>query len=524
LSLLLIGVLVACAPTASPVLQDDPTPTPAAEDGDDGTSEEEPSDEETSDEEAGDEEDATDEEPADEEEDGIVFINEEEGGPVSIIGQVAYTNPFFTAGTAQPLVILEDQAGFVDRNENFLMPLASQTLGQITSNFFESPFDYSLALPIEPQGSYRDVDNDEEEEQGVQIFAVAYWTNTFGDPFLEERDLGGGGWSTAYASTRISEDFETDKEIIGGKLLVYAADETQSFPTDFGEDGLLFTEDDVNMVDLPQGYTVVDLDTTPFTFDRSANQVIDLIEPEGAALIDYSDLSYTEAFDSFIETLSTEYAFTEYKEIDWDDLVERYRPLFEEAEENEDAEAYRIALRDMLWEIPDGHVSGPFVVEEFQQNVSGGIGLAIRDVDDGRVIVNFVLEGAPAAEAGIELGAEIIAINETPIGEWIDAAVAYSAPFSTDHVERLQKLRYAIRFPIGEEVEVTFLNPDAEEDEEPETVTLEAIGEGASFSFSSFAAGTDGFELPVEYEVLDSGYVLVRITSFFDNEVLTIQL
>ena len=27
-----------------------------------------------------------------------------------------------------------------------------------------------------------------------------------GDAFLEERDLGGGGWSTAYASTKISED------------------------------------------------------------------------------------------------------------------------------------------------------------------------------------------------------------------------------------------------------------------------------------------------------------------------------
>ena len=85
------------------------------------------------------------------------------------------------------------------------MPVASQTIGQITSNFFESPFDYSLALPIEPQGSYRDVDNDDEEDQGVQVFAVAYWDNTFGDPFLEERDLQGGGWSTAYASTRISE-------------------------------------------------------------------------------------------------------------------------------------------------------------------------------------------------------------------------------------------------------------------------------------------------------------------------------
>ena len=147
-------------------------------------------------------------------------IVNDEGGAVRISGSVTYSAPYFTLGVAQPLVILEDQAGFVDRNEHFLMPVASQTIGQITSDFFTSPFQYSLALPIEPQGSYRDVDNDDVEDEGVQIFAIAYWDNTFGDPFLEERDLYGGGWSTAYASTRISDDIETDREIVGGVFLV----------------------------------------------------------------------------------------------------------------------------------------------------------------------------------------------------------------------------------------------------------------------------------------------------------------
>jgi hypothetical protein len=178
----------------------------------------------------------------------------DQGGPVSITGVVTYTNPFFTMGVAEPVVILEDQAGFVDRDEHFLMPLASQTLGQITSDFFESPFSYSISLPIEPQGSYRDVDNDGETDPGVQIYAVAYWTNTFGDPFLEQRDLSGGGWSTAYASTRVSDNAETDREIVGGKYLIYAPDDQQGFPSGFGPDGLLFTEDDP-IVAAPPGYT-----------------------------------------------------------------------------------------------------------------------------------------------------------------------------------------------------------------------------------------------------------------------------
>ncbi|MFN2161622.1 MAG: hypothetical protein ACK2UN_06080, partial [Candidatus Promineifilaceae bacterium] len=199
-------------------------------------------------------------------------IVNDEGGPVSITGEVDYTNVLFTDGVAEPEVILEDQAGFVDRNEFFIMPVESQTLGQITSDFYDPPFSYSIALPIEPKGSLRDVDNDSEEDTGVQVFAIAYWTNTFGDPYLEARDLSGGGWSTAYASTLTSPDAETKREIIGGKLLIYAPEEGQGFPSGFGEDGLLFTEDDP-IVTVPQGYTIVDLDSDPFTFDRSAHPV-----------------------------------------------------------------------------------------------------------------------------------------------------------------------------------------------------------------------------------------------------------
>jgi C-terminal processing protease CtpA/Prc len=447
-------------------------------------------------------------------------IVNDEGGPVAIDGDVTYTNAFFTMGVAAPMVILEDQAGFIDRNEGFIMPVESQTLGQITSDFYESPFSYSIALPIEPQGTLRDVDNDDQEDEGVMTFAVAYWTNIFGDPFLEERDLFGGGWSTAYASTRVSTDAATKREIVGGKFLVYAPDDQQGFPSGFGEDGLLFTEDDP-IVTLPQGYTVVDMDTEPFTFDRARHPVIDLIEPETAALVDYSDLGYTEAFDKLVDKLSKEYAFTEYKGIDWEALRQEFKPRFEEAEQNNDSLEYRRALRDFSFAIPDGHVSGPFVVEDFVENTSGGLGMAIRDVDDGRTIVNFILPDGPADQAGIELGAEIIDLNGKPVDEAVDEALAYSGPFSTEHVRRLQKLRYATRSPIGAEVEVTYKNPDASE---ATTVTLTSIPESDSFRFSSFNVGLTEFELPVEYNLLDSGLGYVKIYSFADNDLLSVQL
>ena len=452
-------------------------------------------------------------------------IVNDEGGAVRISGSVTYSAPYFTLGVAQPLVILEDQAGFVDRNEHFLMPVASQTIGQITSDFFTSPFQYSLALPIEPQGSYRDVDNDDVEDEGVQVFAIAYWDNTFGDPFLEERDLYGGGWSTAYASTRISDDIETDREIVGGVFLVYTTDDQQGFPSGFGEDDLLFTDDDP-IVTLPQGYTIVNMDAEPFSFDRSRNPVVDLIEPEGIALVDYSDQSYSDAFNSLVDLLTKEYAFTEYKDIDWEAKRTEFLPLFEAATTDEDARAYQRALRDFGWSIPDGHVSGAFVSEDFQLAIAGGLGIAIRETDEGPVIVNFVGEGSPAETAGITLGTEIVAIDGVPIGDAIGNAVAFSAPFSTEHFKRLQQMRYAVRFPIETEVELTWI--DAEGEEVTETMTV--ISEYDSFSFSSFARGTTGFEIPVEYKLLeadeygDNDYGYAKIDSFSDNSVLTIQL
>ena len=223
------------------------------------------------------------------------------------------------------MIILEDQAGFIDRNEYFIIPLASQVPGQIISDYFTSPFSYSLSLPLEPNGGLRDVDNDGEDDTGVMVFAIAHWTNIFGGPLLDKCDQRGGGWSTAYASTRGSDDPDTRLEIIGGKFIIFVPEAGQGFPAGFGDDGLLFTDDDP-IVTVPPGYSVVDLDETPFVFDRAARPIVDLIEPEAAAINDFSDLSYTDAFTAMVDLFRREYAYTELYGLDWDWLEETYEP------------------------------------------------------------------------------------------------------------------------------------------------------------------------------------------------------
>ena len=450
-------------------------------------------------------------------------ILNDEGGTRAVYGEMSYTNPYLTDGVAEPLIILEDQAGFVDRDRDFTFSPESQVMGRLTSDFFTSPVSYVLQLPFEPQGSLRDVDNDGEEDGGVQIFAVAFWTNIWGPPELEERDLGGGGWSTAYASTDTSNRSQTLNEVIGGQLLVYAPD-AQGFPSGYGEDGLLFTEDDP-AVGLPAGYTLVSLDSDPFTFDRSAEPVVNLIEGEASEADDFSEMDYTAAFDAMLDKFRREYAFTEYKGIDWDAKRAEYRPRFEQAQADADPEAYEFALRDFAWSIPDSHVSvsfGPAVYWGFREAIAGGVGIAFRELDDGRIVVNFLLEDSPAAAAGIELRAEILEINGQPAAEYVSETVAWSEPFSLEEQKRLQQLRYATRFPADSEVELSWRNPGAEEISSAELPTSD---ERDSFDFSSFFQGRDRHRLPLEFEEIEgSDFTLVQIHSFSDNERLTIDL
>lgn len=443
-------------------------------------------------------------------------------GPKTISGSLSYTNFFFTEAVAQPVIILEDQGGFVTRDRKFLIPVESQVIGEITSDFYTSPFTYNISLPAEPNGTLHDVDHDNIDETGVMIFAVAYWTNTWGDPFLERRDQGGGGWSGAYASTKVSDDPNSYLEVYGGKYLVYAQDGQQQFPSGFGADRKLFTDDDPVM-DLAAGWSVIDMDQSPFGVDRSENPTIELIEPEGAALVDFSGLSYTKAFDGMAEKFKNEYAFTDLKKIDWDAKAAEFRPRFEAAEKNKDTHAYALALRDYLWSIPDTHVGfdQSLLIDDVQADVAGGLGFAMRQIDDDSIVANYILDGGPAAKAGMTWGAQIITMDGIPTADVVDKVVPWTSPFSNPEIKRLQQLIFATRFRMDKgQVEVKFKNIGGSE----KTAALQVINEYDSFNFSFYPVGDSPTALPVEFDVLPSGYGYIKISSFLDNDVLSIQV
>ncbi|XWX02858.1 S41 family peptidase [Aggregatilineales bacterium SYSU G02658] len=447
----------------------------------------------------------------------------DEGGPVLIRGVLPITNINVKRATMRPVIILEDQVNFVARNFEGKIAKESQVLAFFTSDFFAAaPVEYELNLPAMPRGTFLDVDQNGQPDPGVQIFQIGYWDDRFGQIYLNDKEI--YAWSTAYSSARADEDPRRMGELIGGKLIVFAAEPGQGFPSGFGEDGLLFTADDP-IVTLPVGYSVVNLDTTPFTFDRAREQVINLIEPDSLVLDDFSMMNYLEAFDALIDKARIGYSFTEYKGIDWDAIAAQMRPLFEEAERSRDRLAYFRALDELVMLIPDGHVAAygsPLVVQARRQPVAGSVGMNLRELTDGRILVNFVLENGPAQRAGIRVGAEVIAINNVPIQDYLRTVRPATGPFSNYEMLRLAQVAYAARFPLNTTAIVTYRNPGMPE----QTARMSVIEDNFSLAYGqALQNGTlnsSQFAAPVEFSFTRSGVGVVKVNTFDGNEALIV--
>jgi len=428
--------------------------------------------------------------------------------PVFITGDIPYTSRFFLNTISEPFVLLEDEAGFVRRDREFQFPINSQLIGPVVLHPDEK-LTYSLSLPAVPQGTFVDVDNDSQVDTGVQVFAIAYWFNTWGDTFLEPRD--GTGWSTAYASTMA--DPNKEGEIQGGTLIIWAPDDQQEFPASFGEDGLLFTQDDP-VVPVPAGYSLVNLDQQPFRFYKESQPRLTLIEGV-LATNDYSKDTYKDAFQKMFDKVSREYPFTVEKSIDWQALYQKFFPRIESAKNKE--EFYQ-AIRYFTYEIPDGHVRLSINPDVLYKEGGGGVGLVLTELSDGKVIASQVLASKPAANAGIKPGAEILSWNDQPVSDVIEATIPYFSPYSTAHAKRVEQAEYLTRVPPGSRINVTFKNPDEVQEKQ---VSLKAEVEYDSLFLTIPGYNQDVLALPIEASILDdSGLGYIRVNTFSDDYAL----
>jgi hypothetical protein len=271
--------------------------------------------------------------------------------PVKITGEFAYSNEFVVETYyVEHAVALLDMTGFVKRDKEWELPVNGQVLGYMKLDAENNRATFELSLPAQPQGIYNDVDQDNQTEQGVQIFTVGYSPNLTGDVFSDgdDRSL---GWPSYLAS--VKTDSENEDEVTGGRVVIWADESGQQFPSSFGEDGLLFTADDPQM-NVPAGFSVIDLDSNPFTIIREREVALPLYEPTDIAVKDFSNQSYSKAFESMFAIASKEYAFNgvDGKQPDWNALHDAVAPKIAQAEKDGDAYSYYLALRDFRHGIP----------------------------------------------------------------------------------------------------------------------------------------------------------------------------
>ncbi|MFN2144997.1 MAG: S41 family peptidase [Anaerolineales bacterium] len=433
--------------------------------------------------------------------------------PVVISGEIPFTSPFFINMTAEPFVLLEDQAGFYALDLDFEFPLVGQQIGPVWE-VDEQTYGYSLTLPLVPQGTFLDVDNNGSEDKGVMVFQVAFWSNTWDGPFLEERD--GTGWSGSYTSALTDPD--RDGEIYGGLLVIWAPDSNQQFPTGFGEDNKLFTEDDP-VTPVPAGYSMVNLDETPFRIYKEAHPVLDLVE--GALEVkDYSDMKRMEAFDAMFEKVSIEYPFTVEKNIDWDALYAEFAPRIQAATSSYD---FYVVMHDFIMRIPDAHVGLGFnddALNHFYETNAGSLGMVLSELSDGRVIVTKVLPGYAASGEGIEVGAEITSWRGKPVLEAIAEVEPYFGPYSTEQSRRFEQLVFLTRSAPDKKVTFSYQNPGAAEKEVTLTATVDY---DSLFEWIPYYI-EDPISLPVEAEMLTDDIAYMKISTFSDDYNLMAQV
>jgi carboxyl-terminal processing protease len=251
---------------------------------------------------------------------------------------------------------------------------------------------------------------------------------------------------------------------------------------------------------------------------------VDYEPPEFA---DYSEMGWVDAFNYMHEKMVKEYAFTQWRNVDWNDKINKFRPLIEKAWETQDAQEYYLGLREYLFSIPDGHVAliaGKNFSDDgmgiYEQEVGGGFGMTVALLDDGRLIANWVDAMGPAGRGGMETGAEILAWDDKPVMNALqETSILWSAiPQATTAGRDYERTRFLVRSPIGAMRAVTFQNPRGV----PITTKLEAIDDGMETLQRTDAFGSGFSGIPVDKFIegyqLQNGIGYIKIYGEADKE------
>lgn len=234
---------------------------------------------------------------------------------------------------------------------------------------------------------------------------------------------------------------------------------------------------------------------------------------------DLSKMSYSKAFIALNQRMAVEYPFGDWKKVNWNELLDKYVPIMEQAEKDKNKTLYYKALREYLYSFRDSHIEmendSLFTGNKiFKDEAGGGFGISTIRLDDGRVLVNMVLAGSPADKSGMKPGAEIF------IWDGIDVKEAYKntfwseLPMTTEGDCNYNQGRFMVRAPIGKQIQTEFRNPG---ENDMKKVSLTAYDDNYETLMKTRIKVKES-DPPIEGEILKNGYGYIKIRYFLSNK------
>jgi len=230
---------------------------------------------------------------------------------------------------------------------------------------------------------------------------------------------------------------------------------------------------------------------------------------------DYRLLPWKKAFNRLCDQIEREYPYTEWKNINWNDLRIKYTEKVKQAKDKKDRNAYYLALREFMYSIPDGNIRVEMDEEIRASAIGGGYGFAMTRTDDGQYIVFYIHQGSSAEKAGMKIGTKLLKWNNVAIETAVqETSVLWTdTPPATREGKVFEQCKLLGRAPVGTEVEVSFMNPS---ETEPVIAKLKAEKDDYSTLITPVwdkvrVGPTDN---PLQKKKLEEKYGYVRIFFF----------
>jgi len=227
---------------------------------------------------------------------------------------------------------------------------------------------------------------------------------------------------------------------------------------------------------------------------------------------DYSNLSWTESFDSLHACMSLRYPYTEWKAVNWPQKETLMRPHIVEAQNSGDTIAFIKYLFEYLYQIPDGHINLLGGLDSFKQSIiAGSYGFNMIPIDDGKVVVTFVPEESSAYTAGLRTGDQILKWNGTHIDsvgnkEYLN----YFRNYTTTEGRMFSRYLMLSRDSVNAIAEITFQSNQSKVES---TITLTAFDDSMEMYYIGLfnTAQPPNMDSLVYYDVLENnvGYLYI---------------